>query len=232
MYGELTGLWGGRPQAAATDGWLSNLMGVVFIRTEAASFAQEISMSDALLVSDQVDLRHDAGPLDVLDFMWLEVTNRCNLQCSHCYAGSSPHEPESYGLELPDWLQLLSDARALGCRQVQFIGGEPLLYSGLPALLRHARLLDYETIEVFTNATRLSDDMARLFQENGVLLATSFYSEDDCTHDTITGVRGSQTRTLRGLERAIAARIPVRVGIIEMPNTRDKLKVLLNFCNV
>jgi sulfatase maturation enzyme AslB (radical SAM superfamily) len=25
-----------------------------------------------------------------LDFLWLELTNRCNLQCTHCYADSGP----------------------------------------------------------------------------------------------------------------------------------------------
>ena len=26
-----------------------------------------------------------AGPDNRLDFLWLELTNRCNLQCVHCY---------------------------------------------------------------------------------------------------------------------------------------------------
>ena len=35
-----------------------------------------------------------SGALNVrestLDFLWLELTNRCNLQCVHCYTQSPP----------------------------------------------------------------------------------------------------------------------------------------------
>ena len=171
-------------------------------------------MSDVLFETDHESPSTGGGFMDGLDFIWLEITNRCNLQCSHCYANSGPHEPESHGLRLADWLQLLNEARLVGCRKVQFIGGEPLLYPGLPQLVCQARQLNYEIIEVYTNATRLTDDVIQLFKENGVMLATSFYSDDECTHDAMTKVRGSQIRTVKGLKRAISAGIPTRVGIV------------------
>lgn len=183
----------------------------------------------SLQVVDQRPQVAAANLIHGLDFIWLEITNRCNLQCSHCYANSGPHEPESHGMQVADWLQLLNDAHALGCRKVQFIGGEPLLYPGLPDLIRRARNLNYEIIEVYTNATRLSDDVARLFRENGVMLATSFYSDDDCTHDAMTGVRGSQKRTIKGLERAVAAGIPIRVGIVATEEQRAATNRTIEF---
>lgn len=162
--------------------------------------------------------------INSLDFLWLELTNRCNLQCSHCYSNSSPYEPECDHLELKDWMKLLNEAHELGCRKVQFIGGEPLLYSGLPDLIREARRLNYNIIEVFSNGTRLTEKMAQLFADNGVMLATSFYSDDACAHDSITGLRGSHQRTIQGLKRAITAGVRTRVGIIAMPENESAME--------
>jgi len=164
-----------------------------------------------------------------LDFIWLELTNQCNLQCIHCYSNSGPNERDRSGLGTVDWLRILGEARALGCQNVQFIGGEPLLYPHLLDLIREARRLNYDVVEVFSNGTRLTEDLARFFSEFGVMLATSFYSDDPCIHDAITGVPRSQQRTVQGLRRAIAHGIRTRVGVIAMPENEVTLSSTLEF---
>src|SRR5271157_1633672 len=58
-----------------------------------------------------------------LDFLWLELTPRCNLRCSHCYADAGPNLPE--GMSYENWSDVLRQAFDLGCRSVQFTSGEP-----------------------------------------------------------------------------------------------------------
>jgi MoaA/NifB/PqqE/SkfB family radical SAM enzyme len=132
-------------------------------------------------------------------------------------------------MQLEDWLRLLTEAHALGCRNVQFIGGEPLLYAGLPQLVREAKRLNYDLIEVFTNGTRFTDDIVTLFKATGAMLATSFYAKDRCTHDAITGVRGSQQKTVEAVRRAIANRIPTRVGVIAMKAEDAQIQSTVDF---
>jgi uncharacterized radical SAM superfamily Fe-S cluster-containing enzyme len=62
-----------------------------------------------------------------IEFLWLELTNRCNLRCVHCYADSGPHGYKLDRLVADDYRRLIDEARELGCDQVQFIGGEPTL---------------------------------------------------------------------------------------------------------
>ncbi|MEV2274571.1 radical SAM protein [Nocardiopsis sp. NPDC049922] len=85
-----------------------------------------------------------------VDKLYLELLFRCNFRCGHCYHGSD--------LDRPDVVQLSQAVRALeyfssrfACRQVCFLGGEPLLYPDLPQLLAAAKDLGFTT-EICTNA--------------------------------------------------------------------------------
>jgi MoaA/NifB/PqqE/SkfB family radical SAM enzyme len=158
---------------------------------------------------------HDAAVTSDLSFLWLEVTGKCNLFCSHCYADSSP-QADLYGdMTYSDWTRVLDEAAELGCRSVQFIGGEPTMHPRLGDLVDHANHTGFEFIEVYTNATRLGKKLLGCFQRNSVHLATSFYSDDPVVHEQLTGDEGSWQRTVTGIENALAAGLAVRVGVIE-----------------
>ena len=59
----------------------------------------------------------EAGP--VFSFLWLEITGRCGLSCSHCYAGSGP--AGSHGtMTAGDWRSVITQAAGLGVSMVQF----------------------------------------------------------------------------------------------------------------
>ena len=57
--------------------------------------------------------------LDGLRFLWLELTNRCNLTRAHCYAESGPRPSRKDALTAADYKRLLEEAAALGCRAVR-----------------------------------------------------------------------------------------------------------------
>jgi MoaA/NifB/PqqE/SkfB family radical SAM enzyme len=150
-----------------------------------------------------------------LRFLWLEITSKCNLMCTHCYADSGPQE-ELYGrMTYDDWTRIVEEAAELGCHKLQFIGGEPTLHPRLHDLIDHANHRGFEFIEVYTNATRLGTRLLGCFQRARVHIATSFYSDVPAIHDQITQGAGSWERTVRGIESVLAAGLPLRVGVIE-----------------
>lgn len=152
---------------------------------------------------------------DGLSFLWLEITAKCNLTCSHCYADSGPQR-ELYGnMTYEDWCRVIAEAAQIGCRRLQFIGGEPTLHPRLADLVNQASHWGFELIEVFTNATRLGKELINCFRSNCVHVATSFYSTDPSVHEGITRSKGSWERTVGGIRAALAAGLPVRVGVIE-----------------
>jgi sulfatase maturation enzyme AslB (radical SAM superfamily) len=164
-----------------------------------------------------------------ISFLWLELTNQCNLQCSHCYAESSPHTGGGDKLTRAKYEELIVDAYQTGCRRIQFIGGEPTLNRDLPALIRLAAATGYAFIEVFTNLTRLSDELVHCFKQYDVHLATSVYAVSAGTHDSITHVAGSFDRTIANIQRLLQAGIPVRAGVIEMRENAGQTEMTVRF---
>jgi MoaA/NifB/PqqE/SkfB family radical SAM enzyme len=165
----------------------------------------------------ELDVTGSVGVLEErsnLKFLWLELTNRCNLQCVHCYSESSPHSGERDLLTTQDYESIMSQAYALGCRMIQFIGGEPQLHPDFLHLLIKAKTIGFEFIEVFTNLTRLRDDTLRYAADNGIRFATSVYSDESAAHEAITKVRGSHARTIKNLTKLISNGIETRTATV------------------
>ena len=75
----------------------------------------------------------------------------------------------------PTFLQKSKYPHLLDDPQVQFIGGEPTLFKDLLFLVEKNRELGYNFIELYTNATLLTEELNELMAYN-VHIATSFYS--------------------------------------------------------
>lgn len=161
-------------------------------------------------------MRVAGGCLRGLDMLWLEITGKCNLTCTHCYAGSSPHLPLTGRMEADDWHRAIDEARSLGCRRIQFIGGEPTIHPELWPLVAHVKRAGFYSCEVYTNATALKEDLLDRFERHRVRVALSFYCARPEIHDRITGSRGSFKRAVAGIQQILARRIQLRVSVILM----------------
>lgn len=146
-----------------------------------------------------------------LSMLWAEITGKCPLTCTHCYAGSGPDG--THGTMTPgDWERVLAEAAELGTRMVCFIGGEPVMHPDLPRLVRHAVDLGME-VEVFSNLVSVTPALWDLFETPGVRLATSWYTSNRLEHRQITG-RDTFRQTLGNIDEALQRKIPLRVGLI------------------
>lgn len=149
-----------------------------------------------------------------MSFLWLEITRKCQLECVHCYAESGPSGTHGT-LTCSDWERVLDQARGLGVKTVQFIGGEPTLHPDLAPLINHA-LRQGLLVEVFSNLVHISPSLWEVFSQPGVRLATSYYAVNPGQHEEITQRRGSYYRTKANIIEAVRRLIPLRVGLINV----------------
>lgn len=178
-------------------------------------------MREDVNAAGNVGLETGDVPVANLDFLWLELTSKCNLSCVHCYAESGPRLALEQNVHFEDWMKILSDAHSIGCKAVQFIGGEPTEYPKLPILIGHAKSLGYDFIEVFTNGTCFTDTLRQTFKKFGVHLAFSVYGPTPEVHDVVTQRNGSFKKTIESIQWAIREGLDIRAAIISTdPNAK------------
>jgi MoaA/NifB/PqqE/SkfB family radical SAM enzyme len=165
-----------------------------------------------------------SGVKNGLDFLWLELTNRCNLQCVHCYTESHPNSGQSDLLKKEDYEAILEEGYGIGCRKVQFIGGEPQLNRDFKYLLQRAKQIGYEFIEVFSNLNRLDAETISFSADNDICFATSIYADIAASHDAITKTKGSFARTVGNLKKLIAQNITTRAAVIVIDQDDEEIR--------
>lgn len=154
----------------------------------------------------------------------LELTNLCNLECTHCYTSSSPKEKISRYMTKDDWMNAIQDLKSAGCNSIQFIGGEPTVHPDLPHLIKYACQNGISNIQVYTNGVSISNELMSVFVANNVNLAFSVYSHDPQLHDAVTKTSGSYKRTEKSIKKAIDSGLNVAVGIITV-DLGDNLEI-------
>ncbi|MFF2660644.1 radical SAM protein [Kitasatospora sp. NPDC058032] len=142
----------------------------------------------------------------------LEITGKCQLACSHCFADSGPTGTHGV-MSVSDWYDVIDQAADLDIRTVQLIGGEPTTYPGWADLVDHA-LSRGRLVEVFSNLYHVTAKGWSVFERDGVSLATSYYSPNSGEHDKVTTVKGSQERTRANIVEAVRRGIRIRAGIV------------------
>ena len=179
---------------------------------EEKELVKEFIENDLMILSNIMitnDIKKLITEKDSVDFAWIEVTTKCNLYCIHCYDSASPHEISV--MSEKDFEKVHKFIKDCSIKRVQFIGGEPLLVGEtLKTMIRLIRK-DVDFLEVFTNATLLTDSWASFFSEYNVHVAVSVYSYIDIEHDKVTTVKGSHEKTNRGIEKLAYYRVPYRV---------------------
>ncbi|MBI5743156.1 MAG: radical SAM protein [Elusimicrobia bacterium] len=147
-----------------------------------------------------------------------EISDRCNLRCSHCGFWRLPPEPSSPSTS--DWVSLLRPLNAwLGPFSLSFKRGEPLLEPSLDPIIREASSLGIAT-SVTTNAMLLDAERAGRLAAAGlstIRLSLDSLSRD--VHDSGRGRRGCYDKVMRALE--LLAGLPMSVSIISVITSRN-----------
>ena len=150
---------------------------------------------------------HGQQPCCVL----LEVTQRCNLACSFCFAAAGGSTEPDPGLKtIEGWYFRLLEAG--GPFNVQLSGGEPCLRDDLPEIVAMGRSMGFPFIQVNTNGLRIACDSAYLERLADAGLST-VYLQFDATDDAVyERLRGAQLFDLK--RQAIEQCAKLKIGVV------------------
>jgi uncharacterized radical SAM superfamily Fe-S cluster-containing enzyme len=144
----------------------------------------------------------------------MEVTQRCDLQCSFCYADSGSGRKEDPPLDLiSTWYQAVA-ATGRTCN-IQLSGGEPTTRDDLPAIVACGRDLGFLFIQLNTNGIRLGRDPDYVRDLKKAGLSSVFLQFDGTEEEIYLKVRGK--RLLDDKRRAIDTCADQNIGVVLVP---------------
>jgi len=160
------------------------------------------------------------GRLDV------ELTERCNNNCIHCYINLPANDEKARGRELSaEWIKnVLREAADLGCLTVRFTGGEPLLRPDFEEVYLAARNLGMGVI-LFTNACLLTPALADLLKRVPPLrkIEVSVYGMTRASYERVSQTKGSFKAAWRGIRLLQERGLPFIVkGALLPPNREER----------
>lgn len=162
-----------------------------------------------------------------LETAQIEITNKCNLSCVHCFNDSGNAHPDE--LTTKEIQSLIDTLSSMGVYKVTFSGGEPLLHPDLLSLVEYARKAPM-AVDIFTNGTLITKELITAFTALGVnRFNISIDSVDEHIHDTFRGKRGALKRTLHAITLLKEAGFSVKPVISLSQYNKDVIIDILQY---
>jgi MoaA/NifB/PqqE/SkfB family radical SAM enzyme len=175
--------------------------------------------------ADEVSLWKGNTPL--LDSLDMELTERCNNNCIHCYINlpAADLNAEQRELSTEEIQEILQEAASLGCLTARFTGGEPLLRKDFEDLYISARKFGLRVI-LLTNATLITPALAKVFARIPLLqpIEVTLYGMQRNSYEAVTRVSGSFEATWQGIHLLLEKRVPFVVKGALLPPNKEEIE--------
>ncbi len=154
-----------------------------------------------------------------------EITNKCDLECKHCFIDDNAHSRED--LSVTQNIELLNRLVKLGVRKIVFSSKEPLIYEDLDKLIYECEKRNIKT-EIVTNGIQLSnEDFAKKLLKTSI--SSIYLSMEGITAKTNDFIRGegSFDKIIESIKH-IKAHSNVYLGIqmiISSQNIMDSVRI-------
>jgi radical SAM protein with 4Fe4S-binding SPASM domain len=151
----------------------------------------------------------------------VKVGYSCNNLCRHCVQGNKRRE--SPDKDTPTVKKILSDSFAEGLKEVVFTGGEPTIRKDLPELVRFAKDLGFENIQIQTNGRMFaSKSFTETMVDAGMTqLSPALNGHTEEIHDYLSRVPGSWRQTVSGMINVSEYDVSIVTNsVVSKPNYR------------
>lgn len=154
--------------------------------------------------SEPRDIRVKASPVPSLRYILLNITNKCNLVCRHCYIGRAGTEE----ISLNTFEKAVSQFEDMGGLKLMISGGEPLVHSSFFSLMEI--LPSYELrVVLLSNGTLIDEKTSRKLANYVDEVQVSI--DGTGSHDMIRG-KGSYEKAMCGISNLKKYGIPVSIA--------------------
>jgi radical SAM protein with 4Fe4S-binding SPASM domain len=131
-----------------------------------------------------------------ISHLWINITNRCNLRCIHCFRAAGEALDDELATE--EIFKIIDEFKELGGREMVISGGEPFIRRDTIDILKYAKGKSL-AITLITNGVLVTSEIAQCLKElEPITIQVSIDSVIEATHDKIRG-KGSFQQAIRGI---------------------------------
>ena len=199
------------------------------IRKEDEEFIQ-YCLSQNLIAFSEIPMGKKAfsnpSPIPSLRYLELQITDRCNLRCRHCYLGDGLHQD----LSIEQIQKILEEFEEIQGLRLLLSGGEPLLYPYFWEINDILRDYAFRSV-LLSNGTLITRDVSRRLRVHEVQFSLDGMKEG---HESLRG-KGNFEKTLAAIDSLQEAGITVSIAtMIHRRNLEefDQLASLLESKNI
>jgi radical SAM protein with 4Fe4S-binding SPASM domain len=155
----------------------------------------------------------------------LELTQRCNNRCVHCYnnldAGDEVAQKEE--LSLDEHCRIIDEIAGFGCLWLLLTGGEIFLRKDFLDIYTHAKQKGL-IVTLFTNGTLITADIADyLAQLPPFSIEITLYGNTAETYESISRVPGSFDNCMRGIRLLLDRRLPLKLKTMAIAQNKHEI---------
>jgi len=143
----------------------------------------------------------------------IEVTQRCNNHCIHCYNNLSAGDRQAAAAELSlnEHYRILDEIVDAGCLWLLLTGGEIFLRRDFLDIYAYARQKGL-LITLFTNGTLVSRQIAdQLTRLPPFSIEITIYGRTKETYESVTQMPGSYEQCINGIRMLMARKLPLKL---------------------
>ena len=153
----------------------------------------------------------------------IEITNKCNIRCVHCYGnfGEIPCEV----MDKENIKKILSDLRKIGVRIIEITGGEATTHPYIEEIMDYALALNFDQVSLLTNGVKISDRLMEILEKNKdkVYVQVDLHSLREDYYSWFTKTPNILEKVKRNIITLAEKRILLRVATILTPKNIDEI---------
>lgn len=165
----------------------------------------------------------------ILPKLDLNVTNRCNLRCTHCAFNSGERILDEFSSNKIK--QILLETKELGGQRIDITGGEPTLRTDLLKIITIAKNIGYK-VELVTNGSLLDKDILKKLKSSNLdSIAISLDGSNYKIHSRIRNIsKKTYNNILRAIKTAKKLGFVVKINTVIFQSNLNDITKITKFC--
>lgn len=157
--------------------------------------------------------------------VYIDVTNRCNLKCKHCYVSANKNGKEEFCLYELD--KLFKQLNAMSVFGVVISGGEPLIRSDIIEIVNLANENNL-LVGISTNGILIDNNFIQNTKGKISNIQISLDSSNACNHEKFRGVLNIYNKTLENIKLLCDNGFYVTVATVLTLDNYNEIEDIIN----